>query len=149
MTVSKSLSQQSRSRNLDFVSTPPSSPKSLNRDQEICRDMKFLIKSWQTILISISDEHRGRGGAGGGTLCTSYKDFWKLPHKDAIKTTPPLIVSQPQVPPSKEFAKKTQGPPPLDFQLLCIYDLNWELVNFIIFLNKDFLFCQDFWNWSP
>jgi hypothetical protein len=33
-----------------------------------------------------------------------------------------MIFSQPQVPPSKEFAKKTQGTPlPLDFQLLCIY----------------------------
>jgi hypothetical protein len=32
----------SRSRNLDFVSTPPSSPKSLDRDREICRDMTFL-----------------------------------------------------------------------------------------------------------
>ncbi len=32
----------------------------------------------------------------------------------------PLIFSQPQYPPSKEFAKKPQGPP-LDFQLLCIY----------------------------
>jgi hypothetical protein len=31
-----------RSRNLDFVSTPPSSPKSLDRDREICRDMTFL-----------------------------------------------------------------------------------------------------------
>jgi hypothetical protein len=26
--------------------------------------------------------------------------------------TLPLIFSQPQVPPSKEFAKKSQGPPP-------------------------------------
>ncbi len=33
---------RSRLRNLDFVSTPPSSPKSLDRDREICRDMKFL-----------------------------------------------------------------------------------------------------------
>ncbi len=33
---------RSRSRNLDFVSTPPSSPKSLDREREICRDMKFL-----------------------------------------------------------------------------------------------------------
>jgi hypothetical protein len=33
-----------------------------------------------------------------------------------------MIFSQPQVPPSKEFAKKTQGTPlPLDFQLLFIY----------------------------
>ncbi len=33
---------QSRSRNLDFVSTRPKSPKSLDRDQEIRRDLKFL-----------------------------------------------------------------------------------------------------------
>ncbi len=31
-----------RSRNLDFVSTRPKSPKSLDRDREICRDMTFL-----------------------------------------------------------------------------------------------------------
>ena len=29
-----------------------------------------------------------------------------------MKMTPPLIFSQPRVPPSKEFAKKNQGPPP-------------------------------------
>ena len=33
---------RSRSRNLDFVSTHPKSPKSLDRDREICRDMTFL-----------------------------------------------------------------------------------------------------------
>ncbi len=38
-TIEKSWS---RSRNLDFVSTRPKSPKSLDRDQEICRDMTFL-----------------------------------------------------------------------------------------------------------
>ena len=47
-----------------------------------------------------------------GTSCTPIKIFEKLPHENAIKTTPPLIFSQPQVPPSKEFAKKTQGPSP-------------------------------------
>ena len=38
-TIEKS---RSRSRNLDFVSTRPKSPKSLDRDREICRDMTFL-----------------------------------------------------------------------------------------------------------
>ena len=33
---------RSRSRNLDFVSTRPKSPKSLDRDREIRRDLKFL-----------------------------------------------------------------------------------------------------------
>ncbi len=33
---------RSRLRNLDFVSTRPKSPKSLDRDQEICQDMTFL-----------------------------------------------------------------------------------------------------------
>ena len=33
---------RSRSRNLDFVSTRRKSPKSLDRDREICRDMTFL-----------------------------------------------------------------------------------------------------------
>jgi hypothetical protein len=47
-TLAESWSQQSRKSrhfqkvSLDFVSTPPSSPKSLDRDREICRDMKFL-----------------------------------------------------------------------------------------------------------
>jgi hypothetical protein len=65
----------------------------------------------------------GGGERGeGGTSFTPYKDFEKLLHKNAIKMTPsPLIFSQPQVPPSKEFAKKNKDPLPLDFQLLCIY----------------------------
>ncbi len=33
---------RSRLRNLDFVSTHPKSPKSLDRDREICRDMTFM-----------------------------------------------------------------------------------------------------------
>jgi hypothetical protein len=33
---------RSRLRNLNFVCTPSSSPKSLNRDREICQDMTFL-----------------------------------------------------------------------------------------------------------
>ena len=33
---------RSRSRNLDFVSTRPKSPKSLDRDRETRRDMTFL-----------------------------------------------------------------------------------------------------------
>jgi hypothetical protein len=65
--------------------------------------------------------HSG-GGGGGEPHVPPKKIFEKLPHKNAIKHGPPLIFSQPQVPPSKEFAKKTQGPP-LDFQLLCIYGL--------------------------
>jgi hypothetical protein len=61
--------------------------------------------------------HTGGRGGRGGTSYTPYKDFWKLPHKNAINTTPPLIFSQPQVPPSKEFAQKTQpqGLPPPGF----------------------------------
>jgi len=40
--------------------------------------------------------HKGGGDRGeGGTSCTPYKDFEKIPHKNALKTTPPLIVSQP------------------------------------------------------
>ncbi len=35
-------SQHFQKVSLDFVSTPPSSPKSLDRDREICRDMIFL-----------------------------------------------------------------------------------------------------------
>ncbi len=45
----------SRLRNLDFVSTRSKSPKSLNRDQEICRDMPYLAnldnlsQSWSRV----------------------------------------------------------------------------------------------------
>ncbi len=46
------------------------------------------------------------------------KIFEKLPHKNAIKHDPPDFLTTRSTP-SKEFAKKTQGPP-LDFQLLCI-----------------------------
>ena len=45
-----------RSTNLDFVSTPPSSPKSLDRDQKICPDMTFLANldslSWSRSRVS-------------------------------------------------------------------------------------------------
>ena len=64
------------------------------------------------------DAHRGGRGA---PHVPPIKVFEKLPQKNAIKHDP-LILSQPQVPTSIEFAKKTQGPPPLDLQLLCIYD---------------------------
>ncbi len=40
--VSTIENSRSRSINLDFALTPPSSLKSLDRDQEICRDMSFL-----------------------------------------------------------------------------------------------------------
>ena len=46
---------RSRSRNLDFVSTPPSSLKSLDQDLEICRDMTFLANldslSWSQLRV--------------------------------------------------------------------------------------------------
>jgi len=70
--------------------------------------------------------HTGEGGeegGRGGTSCTPYKDFEKLPHKNAIKTTPLLIFSQPQVPPSKEFAKNPKYLP-LDFHLQCTMKLH-------------------------
>ena len=42
MLVSTIEISRSRSRNLDFVSTRPKSPKSLDRDRETRRDMTFL-----------------------------------------------------------------------------------------------------------
>ncbi len=57
----------------------------------------------------------GRGGRGAPHV-PPIKIFEKLPPKNAIKhDPPPLIFSQPQVPPSKDFAKKNQGPPPPEF----------------------------------
>ncbi len=50
---------------------------------------------------------------------TVLKNF----HIKLNKTRPSLIFSQPQVPPSKEFSKKNQGPPPPGFPTtvhLCI-----------------------------
>ncbi len=38
--------------------------------------------------------------------------FEKIPHKNAIKHEPPLIFSQPQVPPLKRICQENQGPPP-------------------------------------
>jgi hypothetical protein len=56
LTISKSLSRRSRSRNLNFILTPPSSPKSLDQDREICWDMKFLANldslSWSWSRVS-------------------------------------------------------------------------------------------------
>jgi hypothetical protein len=55
-------------------------------------------------------------GGGGPPHVPPIKIFEKLPHKNAIKhdPPPPLIFSQPQVPPSKEFAQKKPRthPPP-------------------------------------
>jgi hypothetical protein len=58
--------------------------------------------------------HTGGGERERGALhVPPIKIFEKLPHKNKIKhDPPPLIFSQPQVPPSKEFAKKPQGPTP-------------------------------------
>ncbi len=70
--------------------------------------------------------HTGGWRRGGETSCTPYKDFEKLPHKNAIKTTPPPtdFLTTPSTP-LKRICQKPQGPPPpLDFQLLCIYDTN-------------------------
>ncbi len=54
--VSTIENSRSRLRNLDFVLTPPSSLKSLDRDWEICRDMTFLANldslSWSPSRVS-------------------------------------------------------------------------------------------------
>jgi hypothetical protein len=49
-------------------------------------------------------------GGRGARHVPPLKIFEKLPHKNALKHDPLLIFSQPQ--PSKEFAKRLQGPPP-------------------------------------
>jgi hypothetical protein len=58
------------------------------------------------------DAHRGGGRGRGGTSCTPYKDFEKLPHKNAIKTTPPWLSHNPKYPPQKNLPKKPNVPPP-------------------------------------
>ena len=54
MLVSTIKISRSRSRNLDFVSTRPKSPKSLDRDRETRRDMTF----WQisTVCLDLDRE---------------------------------------------------------------------------------------------
>jgi hypothetical protein len=42
-----------------------------------------------SIFREIIDAHRWGGRGGGGHLIYPFKDFEKLPHKYAIKTTPP------------------------------------------------------------
>ncbi len=58
--------------------------------------------------------HTGGGeGGGGSTSCTPYKDFEKLPHKNAIKTTPPhWFYHNPKYPPQKNLPKTRRTPPP-------------------------------------
>jgi hypothetical protein len=61
--------------------------------------------------------HTGGGGEGG-----TSKIFEKFPHKNAIKHDLPDFLKNPKYP-QKNLQKKprTPPPPPLDFQLLCIY----------------------------
>jgi hypothetical protein len=71
----------------------------------------FICFRLQFRRLVIIDAHRGEGGRGAPHV-TPIKNLEKLPHINAIKHDPPWIFSQPQVPPSKEFAKKPHGPPP-------------------------------------
>ncbi len=57
------------------------------------------------------DAHRGVGkGWRGVTSCTPYKDFEKLPHKNAIKHDPPDFLTTPSTP-QKNLPKKPRTPP--------------------------------------
>jgi hypothetical protein len=70
-----------------------------------------------------------RGGGGGHLANPLIK---KLGYKNAIKHEllyPPRFSHNPKYPPQKKFAKKTQGPSPLDFQLLCIYAVGIPIMN--------------------
>ncbi len=66
----------------------------------------------------------GRGGRGAPHV-PPIKIFEKLPQKNVIKhdSPPPDFLTTPSTPLKKKFAPKNpRTPPPLDFQLLCIYD---------------------------
>jgi hypothetical protein len=56
--------------------------------------------------------HRCTQGGRGGTSCTPYKDFEKLPHKNAIKMTPPNDFLTTPSYPLKRICQKPDGPPP-------------------------------------
>jgi hypothetical protein len=58
--------------------------------------------------------HTGGGGEGGRgvTSCTPYKEFEKLPHKNAIKTSPSSDFLTTPSTPLKRIYQKPQGPPP-------------------------------------
>jgi hypothetical protein len=53
----------------------------------------------------------GRGGRGG-TSCTPYKDFQKLPHKNALKTTPPTNCLTTLSTPLKRICQQPEVTPP-------------------------------------
>jgi hypothetical protein len=74
-------------------------------------------------------------GGRGAPLVSPREIFEKLSHKNAIKhDPPPLIFSKPQVPPSKEFAKKTQRPPWISNYCAAIPCLFPEFVSSSLFL---------------
>ncbi len=75
-----------------------------------------LLLYFKSIYLFIADKHRctqgGEEGGEGGTSCTRYKDFEKLPHKNAIETTPLTDFLTTPSTPLKRIYQKPEGPPP-------------------------------------
>ncbi len=105
----------------------------------------FWWKFWKYFWSRFIDAHRGGGrGSRGAPHVPPIKIFEKFPHKNAIKHTHPLIFSQPQVPPSKEFAKKNHRTPPPGFPTtvhLCPGYPGWETLTYKIVF-KHFFFIE-------
>ncbi len=69
--------------------------------------------------------HTG-GDVGGGGGYPPQTNFKILVNKNAIKPEigpPPQAIFPESLDPPREFGKKHQVPPPLDFQPVCIYAL--------------------------
>ncbi len=81
-----------------------------------------------TRYIQSIDAHRGggEGGEGGGKIqYPPQANFKTLVNKNAIKPEKggPHQANFPEsLDPPRDFGKKHQVPPPLDFQPMCIYD---------------------------
>ncbi len=68
--------------------------------------------------VLLAPAHKGGRGA---PHVPPIKIFEKLPHKNAIKHDPPDFLTTPSTPFKRVCQKNPRTPPPLDFQLLCIY----------------------------
>ncbi len=78
------------------------------------------------------DAHGGGGGEGGGggaPHAPPINIFEKLLHKNAIKHDPPHDFLTTPSTPLKRICQENPRTPPLDFQLLCIYEFEFLTID--------------------